>query len=133
QCGQLEAHGIRGREPRVPGVRELREHAPGEVVWAQRVLEAAVSGARIDEEGMAQLAHVAEALHGGRVDNRDGLGVEPDVVPERVANDLEARQRGPASRTAACIWSWNCSKFCLNNWASFAAWASYAAGSRHVP
>src|SRR2546422_3934429 len=134
QRGQLEPHAICGREPRVPRVLELGEHAPGEMIGPQGVLEAAVGGARIDEEGMAQLAHVAEALHGGRVDYRDGLGVEPDVVPERVANDLEARQRdGPASRTAACTWSWNCSKFCRNSWASFAAWASYAAGSRHVP
>src|SRR5437879_13299252 len=85
------------------------------MISAEGVLEAAVRGARVDEEGMAQLPHVAESLNGGGVDHREGRGVEPDVVPERVADDLERRQRdGPASRTAACTWSWNCSKFCRN-------------------
>src|SRR2546430_9393410 len=117
-----ERGAIAGREPGIPRVLELRQRAPRQMISAEGVLEAAVRGARVDEEGMAQLPHVAESLNGGGVDHREGRGVEPDVVPERVADDLERRQRdGPASRTAACTWSWNCSKFCRNICASFAA------------
>ena len=112
QRGQLQARALRGVRPHVPCVLQGIEHAAGEVIGAERVLEAAMRGARVHQERMAQLPHVAQSLYGGGVDHGERFGVEPDVVPERVADDLEPGQRaGPASRTAACTCSRNCSKF----------------------
>jgi len=59
------------------------------MVRAERVLEAAVRGAGIDEERVPQLAYVAQPLDGGGVDHGKRFGIEPDVIPERVADDLE--------------------------------------------
>ena len=47
---------------------QARERAPGQVVGAERVLEAGVGGAGIDQEGVADLADVAQPLHGRRVE-----------------------------------------------------------------
>jgi hypothetical protein len=60
------------------------------VVGAERVLEAGVGGAGIDEEGVAELPNIAEPLDGGRVQDLQRRSVQPDVVPQRVANDLKA-------------------------------------------
>jgi len=89
QGGQLQPRALLGVRPHVPGVFEGIEHAAGEVIGAERVLEAGVRGAWVDQERMAQLPHVAQPLHRGGVDDRERFGVEPDVVPERVADDLE--------------------------------------------
>ena len=62
----------------------------GQVIGAEGVLEAGVGGAGIDQEGVAQLSDVPEALQGGRVEHAQRRPVEADVVPERVADDLEA-------------------------------------------
>jgi hypothetical protein len=48
-----------------------------------------VGGAGIDEKCVTELADVAQALHGWCVENRERLRLEADVVPQRVANDLE--------------------------------------------
>ena len=64
-----------------------------QVIGAERVLETGVGGAGIDQEGVPQLAHVPEPLHRGRIDDRECSGVKADVVPERVANDLEVTSR----------------------------------------
>ncbi len=64
------------------------------MIRTERVLEAAVRGAGVHEEGVAELADVTEPLDGGRVDHREGVGVESDVVPQRVADDLEAEAHG---------------------------------------
>ncbi len=104
-----------------------------QMVRTQRVLEARVRSPRIDEKGVAELADVAEALEAWRIDHRQSLGIEADVVPERVADDLElgrgwAQAFGPTSRTAAGTSSANCSKFLRNSAASMCACWSYAAG-----
>jgi hypothetical protein len=72
-------------------VRQVFEGPPGQVVRAQTVLESAVGGARIDEKRVPQLADVPEALDRRRVDHRQGVRLEADVVPERVADDFERR------------------------------------------
>src|SRR6267143_1459475 len=105
----------------------------GEVVCTQRVLKAGVRGARVYEKCVTELPDVPQTLERRRIDDRDSLGLEADVVPERVANDLELTQVfGPASRTLTGTSSANCSKFFWKRAVSFFAWASYAAGSFHV-
>ena len=103
QRGELQLDAVRGVEPDVARVFQLRQRATREMVCTERVLEAAMGGAGIDEERVPQLAHVAQPLEGGGVHHGQRFGIEPDVVPQRVANDLEPRQCvGPAFPTAAC-------------------------------
>src|SRR5207302_4992682 len=106
---------------------QLRERAAGQVIGTEAVLEARVRGAGIDEEGVTELADIPQPLDGGGIDDGQGIAVEADVVPERVADDLEAAHwggGGPASRTAACTRASNCRKFCRNRPASLPAMAS---------
>jgi hypothetical protein len=58
------------------------------MIGAQSVFEASMGGAGIDEKSVTELADVSQALYGRCVENRERLGLEADVVPERVANDL---------------------------------------------
>ena len=71
---------------------ERGDGATRQVIGAERVLEAGVGSAGIDEERVTELAHVAQALDGRRVEDRQRLRFEADVVPERVANDLERQE-----------------------------------------
>ncbi|MBW8768155.1 MAG: hypothetical protein JF589_00190 [Gemmatimonadetes bacterium] len=64
-----------------------------EVVRAEGVLEARVARAGIDEVGQPELAHVAQSLEGARVDEPQRERIDADVVPERIANDLERHAR----------------------------------------
>ena len=136
QGRQLEAAQLgrrRGRAPR--RLLELRQRPARQMVGAERVLEPRVRGAGVDEERVSQLAHVPQPLHRGRVHHGECLGVEPDVVPQRVADDLELAHRatgigrgggggGPASRTAGGTRAANGSKFRRNASATRAAAAS---------
>jgi len=94
QRRELEARPIGGIESGVTRFFQLGEDASRQMICAERVLEAAVGGAGVDEEGVAELADVTEPLHGRGVDHRERFGVEPDVVPERVADDFEAGRHG---------------------------------------
>ena len=60
---------------------QRRQGAPGQVVGAERVLEAGVGGAGIDQEGVPDLADVAQALNGRGVEGQQRRAVESDVVP----------------------------------------------------
>ena len=121
QGGEPDALRV-GRRDTGPALRELGEGAAGQMVGAERVLEAGVGGAGIHQKGVSQLPHVAQALDRGGIHHGERLAVQMDVVPERVANDLElAHDRGPASRTAGWTSSANCRKFCWNRPARFAA------------
>src|SRR6266566_4743075 len=105
----------------------------GKMVRAQRVLKLGVRGARVNEKGITELPDVPQTLEGRRIDDCERLGLEADVVPQRVANDLELTQVfGPASRTLTGTSSANCSKFFRKRAVNFFAWTSYAAGSLHV-
>ncbi|MNC97019.1 hypothetical protein D3C83_145460 [compost metagenome] len=70
------------------------------MIRAKRVLEAGVTGARIYEKGQAQLPHVPQPLERRRVDEAQREGLDPDVVPERVADDLHFVRVGDESRMA---------------------------------
>src|SRR3989449_3516806 len=105
----------------------------GKMVRTQRVLKPGVRGARVHEKCVTELPDVPETLERRRIDDGERLGLEADVVPQRVANDLELTQVfGPASRTLTGTSSANCSKFFRKRAVSFFAWTSYAAGSFHV-
>src|SRR5712692_8844428 len=71
---------------------QLGSGTPGQMIRTQRVLEARVGSPRIDEKCVAELADVAEPLEGWRIDHRQSLGLEADVVPDRVADDLEHKK-----------------------------------------
>ena len=77
------------------------EREAREVIRAQRMLESGMGGAGIDEEGMAELADVAKPLHRCGVQHGQRRRVEADVVPERVANDLEVARGQSSSRSSA--------------------------------
>src|SRR5216117_4242874 len=103
------------------------------MVRTEGVLKPGVRGARVNDKRVAELPDIAQPLERRRVDDRERLGLEADVVPQRVANDLELTQVfGPASRTLTGTSSANCSKFLRKRAVSFCAWTSYAARSFHV-
>jgi len=124
QRGEFQAQQAGGLEGRAPcRLLEVRERAADEMERAQGVLEPGVSRARVHEEGMSELAYVAQPLQRGRIHDGEGFGIEPDVVPQRVADDLEVGHAGgPAARTSAGAAI--CSKFSRNNRATRAACAS---------
>ena len=107
------------------------------MVRAQRVLEARVRRARIDEKREPELPHVAQPL-------KDGVSTSRMATRRRgmlfqsgsrmiVTSRVRLIARGPASRTGLRPRrSANFSKFSRNISASFCACASYAAGSAHV-
>ena len=68
-------------------------YPPGEMIRAERMLEPRVCRAGINEKCMPELPHVPQALKRRGIDNGQSLGLEADVVPEGVANDLK-RQVG---------------------------------------
>ena len=94
------------------------------MIGAERVLEAGVGGAGIDKEGVAELPDIAKPLDGGRIQYLQRRTVQPDVVPQRVADDLESGSQGPAAATACSTWAAYCEKLSRNIFASFLAWAS---------
>ena len=53
------------------------------------MLEPRMRRTGVDEEGVPELPHVPQALKRRRIDYGESLRLEADVVPERVANDLE--------------------------------------------
>src|SRR5687768_1027091 len=111
------------------------------MVRPQRVLESSVGGAGIYEIGPAKLPDVPKSLDDVGVDESERELVDSDVVPDGVAQYLEAhavpipRARrqpfGPAFLIAASTLP-NFSKFLRNISASLIACASYAAPSLHV-
>ena len=108
---------------------QRRERPSGQVVGAEGVLESGMGGAGIDEKGVAELSDVAEPLDRRRIEHELRRAVEADVVPERVADDLEVvppfhQAVGPALTTASGTSPLNCSKLSRNMPASFFACAS---------
>ena len=82
-----------GRGAQLAQLVEGGQRSPRQVIGAECVLETGVGGAGVDQEGMAELADVAEALNRGRVESKQRRVVDPDVVPERVADDLGCGSR----------------------------------------
>ena len=78
-----------GDEVELAPLLQARQRASREVVGAERVLEPGVGRAGIDQEGVTDLADVSESLHRSGVQREQRRPVEPDVVPEGVADDLD--------------------------------------------
>src|SRR5437773_6878896 len=103
------------------------------MVCTQRVLEARVRRARIDEIRPTELANISQPLKDLRIHERQRQLVDADVVPDGVAQNLEAHRPslslgvrqpfGPAFFVAASTVP-NFAKFSRNIAASFFAWAS---------
>ena len=69
QRGDANQHAFVAADRRVVLVLlEQRQRSAGEVIGPERVLEARVCGAGIDEKGEAELANVSEPLERRRVD-----------------------------------------------------------------
>src|SRR4029077_405713 len=110
-----------------------RQSATREVMSAKRVLESRMRGARVDEVGPTQLAYISEALKDFGVDELERQLVDTNVVPDGVAQNLEAHSPslargcrqpfGPAFLVAASTFP-IFSKFSRNMPASFLACAS---------
>lgn len=118
---------------RVFGFAKERQRATREVVGAECVLESRVGRAGVDEVSPTELANVSEPLKDFGVDERERQLVDTNVVPDRVAQNLEANRPslasdwrqpfGPAFFVAASTLP-TLSKFSLNMPASFFACAS---------
>ena len=77
---------------------EQGQRTAGQMVRAQCVLEARMGRAGVHEVRQPQLTHVAQSLHDTGVDQPHREVIDPDVVPQRVADDLEIHaQRFPGS------------------------------------
>ena len=86
QRGDLRDDALLDRDPaQLAALIEERERGAREVIGAERVLEARVRGAGIDEIREAELPDVSQALKNRRVDELQGERVDTNVVPERVA------------------------------------------------
>ena len=74
------------------------------MIRAKRMLEARVCRAWINEKRQAELAHVPQPLKHIRVNELERQLVDTDVIPERVAQNLEVvprcAHRGRASALA---------------------------------
>src|SRR5690606_28607202 len=72
-------------------ITERPQRLAGEMVDAERVIEAGVRRAGVDEVRPAELADVAEPLELRGVDDPDRRGVEAYRVPERIPDDRAGR------------------------------------------
>tara|TARA_Y100000588_G_scaffold251535_1_gene266019 strand:+ start:2032 stop:2349 length:318 start_codon:yes stop_codon:yes gene_type:complete len=70
------------------GSQELLYELPREMIDAERVFEPRVTGTRIDEENVAKLGDVAEALEVFRVDQLDQIVWYVNVTPDGIPNGL---------------------------------------------
>ena len=70
---------------------QLLGDTTGKMVRTERVLKPGVRGARVHEKCVTELPDVPQTLERRRIDDRESLGLEADVVPERVANYLKRR------------------------------------------
>jgi hypothetical protein len=52
------------------------------------MLETGVGGAGVHQKGVSQLTDVAEALNRRSVEGEERGRIDPNVVPQRVSNDL---------------------------------------------
>jgi len=76
------------RDRQLANFVESGDGSPGQVVRAESVLEPGVSGAGVHQVAVADLTDVPEALNCGCVEGAEGGSVEPDVVPEGIADDF---------------------------------------------
>jgi hypothetical protein len=71
---------------------------PGQVVRAQRVLESGVGRPRVYQKAVADLADVPKPLDSRGIESQKRGSVEPDVVPEGIADDFGRGEGGSSGR-----------------------------------
>ncbi len=84
-----------GDSREVAALFERGERAARQVIGAERVLEARVRRAGVDQEGVTELADVPQPLHRRSIHGSGSGWLEADVVPERVADDFELGHWSP--------------------------------------
>jgi hypothetical protein len=82
----------------IAALLQQRERAPRQVIRAERVLKTRMAGARIHQERQPELPHIPQPLERGRVDQSKRKRINPDVIPEWIADDFQVF--GPAAFTA---------------------------------
>ena len=75
---------------RLVGLTQQRQGATRKMMRTQRMLEARMRRTRIHQISPAQLSDVAKPLEDVGVDKLQGKLVDADVVPDGVAQNLEA-------------------------------------------
>src|SRR2546427_9125252 len=99
---------------------QLLGHTAGKMVRTQCVLKPGVCGPRVNEKCVTELPDVPQTLERRRVDDRERLRLEGDVVPEPAANGLELDPGlRPASRTLSRTSLGNCSNVFRDTAGSF--------------
>jgi len=78
---------------RMLGLAKERQRASREVMGAEGVLETRMRCARINQVGPAKLADVAQTLKDFGIDELERQLVDADVVPDGIAQNLEARRQ----------------------------------------
>jgi hypothetical protein len=58
-----------------------------------------VGRARVDEEGVTQLPNVSQPLERGCIDDPERDRIDPDRIPDGIANDFEVVVAGPGRRS----------------------------------
>src|SRR6266850_620297 len=88
------------------------------MVRTQRVLKAGVRSAGVNEECVTELSDVPQTLERRRIDDGERLGLEADVVPERVANYFKRRRTAQNSfgRARGAAWPVRRRPSCLSMW-----------------
>ncbi len=74
------------------GLAKERQRAPREMMGAEGVLETRMRCAGINQVGPPELSDVTQALKDFGVDESESQLVDADVVPDGVAQNLEARR-----------------------------------------
>ena len=71
-----------------PAFLEQTQRQPRQMPGTQCMLETGMRGAGVDEKCQPQLPHIPQTLQHGRFQQRQRQRVEPDVVPERIAQNF---------------------------------------------
>src|SRR5687767_3370551 len=87
--------------------RQQEEGTPRQMIGSEGVLEARVRRTRIDQVGEPELPDESQALKDVGIDEPESELIDADIVPERVAQNLESHARpscqpfGPADRISS--------------------------------
>jgi hypothetical protein len=71
---------------------QRRQRQLGQMIGTKGVLESGMGGTGIDQEGVTQLANIAEALDRRRIDQPHNTAIHPDVIPEWIADNLKVER-----------------------------------------
>ena len=84
---QAAAKELRGRDS-MPFAGYVTDPCDGRSQGTEGMLETRMAGARIDQVRQPELSHVAQSLERRRVHEPERERIHPDVLPERIPDDL---------------------------------------------